>query len=293
MSEVPDRPPGVRGSTRLAGVIGWPVEHSLSPAIHNAAFAALGMDWVYVPMAVSPPHLAEAIGGLRALGFAGANVTMPHKTETAEIVDVCSDDARALRAVNTIVVGADEISGHNTDALGFERFLREDAGFDPSGGSALVFGAGGAARACSLALARGGLANLSVAVREPSRADDLRSVVEGSNTAVQVIDLEAVSSTPSVDLIVNATPLGVQGEALPVPPLGAGVLAVDLLYRPSATPFQVAAREAGCMVFGGLGLLLNQAALSFELWTGQAPPLPVMSAAALAALAEPGPSTGG
>jgi shikimate dehydrogenase len=289
VSEVPDRPPGVRGSTRLAGVIGWPVDHSLSPVIHNAAFAALGMDWVYVPMAVPPPRLAEAIGGLRALGFAGANVTMPHKTEAAEIVDACSDDARVLRAVNTVVVGADEVSGHNTDALGFERFLREDAGFDPSGRSALVFGAGGAARACALALARGGLASLAVAVRESSRADGLRSVLEGFGTGVTVVRFDDVGLIPS-DLIINATPLGVHGESLPLPPLEPGFMAVDLLYRPTATPFQTAAREAGTVVFGGLGLLLRQAALSFELWTGQAPPLPVMSAAALGQLAEAGPS---
>jgi shikimate dehydrogenase len=292
VSEVPDRPPGVRGSTRVAGVIGWPVDHSLSPAIHNAAFAALGMDWVYVPLAVSPPRLREAVRGLPALGFAGANVTMPHKTQAAELVDACSDDARVLRAVNTIVVGADEVSGHNTDALGFERFLREDAGFDPSGRSALVFGAGGAARACALALARGGLASLAVAVREPSRAADLRSVVDAFETDVAVVTLEEASRMPS-DLVVNATPLGVHGEALPLPSLGSGVVAVDLLYRPTATPFQISAREAGSVVFGGLGLLLRQAALSFELWTGQAPPLPVMSAAALAELAEPRPSAEG
>jgi shikimate dehydrogenase len=290
VNEVADRLPRIRGSTRLAGVIGWPVDHSLSPAIHNAAFAALGMDWVYVPLAVPPPRLAEAIRGLRALGFAGANVTMPHKTEAAEIVDACSDDGRVLRAVNTIVVGADELSGHNTDALGFERFLREDAGFDPAGRSALVFGAGGAARACALALARGGLASLAVAVREPSRADDLRAVVEDPGTAVRVVDLDRASEVRDVDLIVNATPLGVHGEALPLPPLGPGVMAVDLLYRPSATPFQTAAREGGGVVFGGLGLLLRQAAISFELWTGQAPPLPVMSAAALSEVAEAGPS---
>jgi shikimate dehydrogenase len=293
VSEVPDRPSSVRGSTRLAGVIGWPVEHSLSPAIHNAAFSALGMDWVYVPLPVPPPRLTAAIAGLAALGFAGANVTMPHKTDAAEIVDACSDDARTLRAVNTIVVGADEVSGHNTDALGFERFLREDAGFDASGRSALVFGAGGAARACALALARSGLASLAVAVREPSRADDLRSVVQDSKTAVRVVDLDEASGMPAADLIVNATPLGVHGEALPLPPLGAGMTAVDLLYRPTATPFQTAAREAGAAVFGGLGLLLRQAALSFELWTGQAAPLPVMSAAALGELAEAGPSAEG
>jgi shikimate dehydrogenase len=273
-------------------VIGWPVEHSLSPAIHNAAFEALGMDWVYVPLAVPPARIAEAIDGLPALGFAGANVTMPHKTRAAELVATSSDDARALRAVNTIVVGADGISGHNTDALGFEGFLREDAGFDPSGLSALVFGAGGAARACALTLARAGVSSLAVAVRDPSRAEALSAMIQDSDTPVRVLAFdEAGREDP--DVVVNATPLGANGERLPLPRLGPGSLVVDLLYRPSATPFQREAREAGAAVFGGLGLLLRQAALSFELWTGQNPPLDVMSAAALGELAEAGPSTEG
>ena len=289
MSDLPDRPGRVRGSTRKVGVIGWPVEHSLSPVIHNAAFVALGMDWVYVPLPVATAQLPAALEGLGALGFAGANVTMPHKTRAAELVLDLSDDARLLRAVNTIVVGTDGPAGHNTDALGFERFLREDTGFDPSRRTALLFGAGGGARACALALSRGGLAELSVAVREPSRGEDLRATLEGSGTALRVVSIDDVSEVHA-DLIVNATPLGVHGEHLPLPSLVPGVVAVDLLYRPSATPFQAEIREGGGSVFGGLGLLLHQAAISFELWTGQTPPLHVMSAAALGDLAEAGPS---
>ena len=143
----------VRGATRTAGIIGWPVEHSLSPAIHNAAFAALELDWIYVPLPVPPGEAPAAVRGLRALGFAGANVTMPHKTEAADVTDTLTDDARRLRAVNTIVVDDDGIGGHNTDAPGFDRFLRRDAGFDPVGRTALIYGAGGAARATALALA--------------------------------------------------------------------------------------------------------------------------------------------
>jgi shikimate dehydrogenase len=289
MSDLPDRPGRVRGSTRKVGVIGWPVEHSLSPVIHNAAFVALGMDWVYVALPVAAARLPAALEGLGALGFAGANVTMPHKTRAAELVLDLSDDARLLRAVNTIVVGTDGPAGHNTDALGFERFLREDTGFDPSGRAALLFGAGGGARACALALSRGGLAELSVAVREPSRGEDLRATLEGSGTALRVVSIDDVSEVHA-GLIVNATPLGVHGERLPLPSLVPGVVGVDLLYRPSATPFQAEIREGGGSVFGGLGLLLHQAAISFELWTGQTPPLSVMSAAALGELAEAGPS---
>jgi shikimate dehydrogenase len=283
-AERPARP-RIGGRTRLAGVIGWPVAGSLSPVIHNAAFDALGLDWAYLPLAVPPGSVAEAVSGLRALGFEGANVTMPHKTEAARAVDVLTEDARLLDAVNAITVRAETVEGANTDAPGFERFLRLDAGFDPAGRRALVFGAGGAARACALALARSGLAELVVAVRDPEAATALARLAGEVPVDVRVIPFAEAPSAP-VDLVVNATPLGRAGEALPHPRLGAGLLVVDLLYRPAVTPLLAAAREAGAGAFGGLGLLLHQAALSFERWTGQDAPMPVMSAAALAELAD-------
>lgn len=274
----------IHGSTRTVGVIGWPVSHSLSPEIHNAAFAALDLPWVYVPLPVPPGRLAVALEGLQALGFSGANVTMPHKTEAAERIGRLSEEARRLRAVNTIVVGAAGLEGHNTDAPGFDRFLRRDAGFDPAGRTALLYGAGGAARACALALAQGGLSRLLIAARDPSRVD-LGGALEGSPTELIIVPFERAAEH-RVDLIVNATPLGALGESLPLPPLGPDVLVVDLLYRPATTPLLQAARAAGATAFGGLGLLLAQAALSFELWTGRVAPVEVMSAAAVAALAE-------
>ncbi len=293
MSEVPrggDPRAGVRGSTNLAGVMGWPVEHSLSPAIHNSAFAALGLDWVYVPLPVPPGKVEEALSGLQALGFAGANVTMPHKTDAARLIHARTEDAERLEAVNTIVAGAGGLTGHNTDAPGFDRFLDRDAGFDPAGRIALLFGAGGAARACALSLARSGLGSLTVALRDPARVQMLRAALDGFDTELSVVEFEAARGVRP-DLIVNTTPLGGHGEELPLPPLGPEVLAVDLLYRPAVTPLQSAARSAGGSAFGGLGLLLHQAALSFELWTGQPAPLDVMSAAALAEIAEPGSPT--
>ncbi|MGH2640255.1 MAG: shikimate dehydrogenase family protein, partial [Actinomycetota bacterium] len=148
----------VGGGTHVVGIIGWPVEHSLSPAIHNAAFAEVGLDWVYVPLPVPPEDLRKALEGLVPLGFHGVNVTMPHKTDVSAQIESISEDARLLRAVNTIAVRAGELEGENTDAPGFDRFLRRDAGFDPEGRTAIVYGAGGAARACALALARAGLA---------------------------------------------------------------------------------------------------------------------------------------
>jgi shikimate dehydrogenase len=273
----------VGGSTHLVGVIGWPVEHSLSPIIHNTAFIALEMDWVYVPLPVAPERLRDALGGLGPLGFAGANVTMPHKTESAEIADVLSDDARTLQAVNTLVVGPAGLTGHNTDAPGFDRFLRRDAGCDPAGRTAMIFGAGGAARACALALARAGIAGLSVAVRETSRARGVLEMLGGFDLDTAAVPFEDAASHPA-DIIVNATPLGAHGESLPLPAVGGDTLVVDLLYRPGSTPLLQTAREAGAAAFGGLGLLLHQAAISFELWTGQQPPLAAMSAAAMAEL---------
>ncbi len=289
-----DPPPRLRGTTRVVGVIGWPVAHSLSPVIHNAAFLALDMDWAYVPLPVPPNATADALAGLRALGLVGANVTMPHKIACAELLTDVSEDARLLGAVNTIEVGPQGLTGHNTDVPGFERFLRDDAGFDAAGRRALLFGAGGAARACALALARSGLTELTVAVREPERAAPLTATVERLGTGVDVIPLDRAPEAVC-DLVVNATPLGGRGEQLPLPPLGPQVLAVDLLYRPSLTPLLAAARTAGATAFGGLGLLLQQAALSFRIWTGRIPPLDAMSAAALAGLAPTGgggPSAG-
>jgi len=275
----------VAGSTRTVGIIGWPVSHSLSPAIHNAAFAALGFDWVYVPMPVHPLQLFTALDGLAALGFAGANVTMPHKAAVADLVDDPSEDARRLHAVNTIVCHGDRLRGENTDAPGFERFLQIDAGFDPSGRHALIFGAGGAARACALALARSGVASITVAARKTVHVTEVAEALEGFGVPVEAVAFEAAAGVKA-DVVVNATPLGARGETLPIPPLDEGSLVVDLLYHPAVTPLQVQARAAGAAAFGGVGLLLHQAALSFQMWTGQPPPLEVMSAAALAAISD-------
>ena len=201
----------IDGATRTLGIIGWPVRHSLSPTIHNAAFAALGLDWVFVPLPVAPGEAPSALAALRTLGFAGANVTMPHKTDVADAVDSLTDDARRLHAVNTVVVGSDGLGGHNTDAPGFDRFLRRDAGFDAADRSALIFGAGGAARACALALARAGAARITVAARDPAATEGLRTACEGLPTDLAVVAFDDAPSHPA-ELVVNATPLGIDGR---------------------------------------------------------------------------------
>lgn len=277
----------IGGATQIAAVLGWPIEHSLSPVIHNAAYEALGLDWAYVALLVAPGALSAALAGIEALGFVGANVTMPHKETVASSLELLSDDAALLRAVNTVHRTSAGLVGHNTDAPGFARFLEGDAGFDASGQTVLLFGAGGAARACALSLARAGATRIVVALREPVRAEALVRTLAGYETAVEAVSFEnATVSRP--DLIVNATPLGAHGEELPLPPLDASTVAVDLLYQPVATPLQTRVRAAGGAAFGGLGLLLHQAGLAIELWTGQPAPMDAMSAAALAAIAPHG-----
>jgi len=269
----------ITGTTTLAGIIGWPVEQSLSPVIHNAAYAALGLDWAYVPLAVGPDSLLTALAGLRAMGFAGANVTMPHKEEAAGASATLSEDAELVGAVNTLVVESEGLDGHNTDVAGFARFLEQDAGFHAAGRSAVIFGAGGAARACLAALQRAGAGSVTIVARDQRKAT--RAPIAGTEGNVRVVGW---SEPPAehADLIVNATP--VHGDLLPLPPLAEGQIVVDLMYRPTVTPLVARARTTGATAFTGLGMLLHQAALSFELWTGHVAPLDVMSAAALAEL---------
>jgi shikimate dehydrogenase len=268
------------------GVIGWPVTYSLSPVIHEAAFRALGISWRYLHLPVPPGALREATERLASDGYTGANVTIPHKTQAAGIATPLSEDAARLNAVNTLVSCGGTFAGENTDAPGFANFLARDAGWDPSGRSALIYGAGGAARACVLALARAGLASLVVAVRETGRAERLLHLAASLGLEAEAVALGEALGRPC-DLLVNATPVGRGRESLPLPKLGPEVLVVDLIYRPGATAMLEAARGAGAPAFGGLGLLVHQAALSFELFTGAPAPLEIMREAALSGLEGP------
>jgi shikimate dehydrogenase len=276
----------INGATRVVGVIGWPVAHSLSPAIHNAAFAASGLDMAYVPLPVPPNALPTALAGLRGLGFVGANVTMPHKIEAAHVVARLSDDAETLDAVNTIIVDGDGLAGDNTDAGGFARFLKLDAGFDVARSATVVLGAGGAARAVALALAREGAGSITVAARDPRKAAPIIGMLGTLPVESRVVSLDAVQACRA-DLVVNATPIGTDGRSIPpIPALQAGMVVVDLLYHPQMTPLQEAAAAAGVAAFGGLGMLLRQAELSFERWTGGEAPFEVMVEAAQQSLAQ-------
>ena len=272
----------MRSGGSFLGVLGWPLEHTLSPAIHNAAFRRLGMDCVYYAWPVAPEDLADAIRGIRALGALGANVTMPHKQAVVEHLDDISGDAQELGAVNTIQLYGSKLIGHNTDVAGFREFLEGDAGVKLEGRRALVLGAGGAARAVVKALAEAGATSVTVAARNEEKGAEAAKFAAGGDVIEWSL---AVAASAEADVVVNATPLGGDGEnPLPGAPFHSGQVVVDLLYTPPTTALLRTARSAGAQGWGGLGMLVHQAAASFRIWTGHEPALQVMSAAALHAM---------
>ncbi len=287
--------------------------------MHNAAFGALGLDWAYLAFEVPEGQARAAVAGARALGLVGLSVTMPHKAAVVTAVDCLSPVAAALNAVNTVVRHAgDVLEGDNTDGAGFLDSIRHDEGFDPAGRRCLVVGAGGAARAVVKALADAGASEVVVVNRTPGRAEAAAAL------AGAVGRTGVIAEAADADLVVNATPVGMAGAARPgaevmsidgkaigaapsstgsvladgdddgpvaasvVDPahLGPGQLVVDLVYHPLVTPLLEAARARGAIGVSGLGMLIHQAAHAVRLWTGEDPPLAVMSAAALAELAK-------
>jgi shikimate dehydrogenase len=264
-------------------VIGDPVRHSLSPAIFNAAFRAAGVDWVFVAFEVAQDDTTGALAAMRTLDLAGLSVTMPHKTAVADHVDECSPDARALRAVNTVRNDGGRLVGDNTDGAGFVRALREEAELDPVGRCCVVLGAGGAARAVVLALARAGASDVVVVNRTAERAEVAAALAGDVGRVGSFDDIAAAG------LLVNATPVGMSHpspDATPVDPalLHDGLVVADLVYQPSTTALLAAARARGLVAVNGLGMLVHQAALQFEWWTGRAAPLPAMFEAAASRL---------
>jgi shikimate dehydrogenase len=265
------------GTSVVVGVIGDPVCHSLSPVLHNAAFAALHLDWVSVAFPVLPAALDAALAGARALGVRGLSVTMPHKEAVARKVDRLSTTAARLGAVNCVVVEPDGLVGENTDGQGFVAALRRGARFDPAGRRCLVAGAGGAARAVVLALAEAKASEVVVVGRSRERAAVAAGLAGGVGRAGG--PAEAVGA----ELVVNATPLGMAGtrDADALPPidpalLGPGQLVVDLVYAPRPTRWLELAERRGAVVLDGLGMLVHQAALQIELWSGRHAPVEAM-----------------
>lgn len=269
--------PVVTGHTRVVGIIGDPVAHSRSPAIHNAAFAACGLDWVYVAFPVVADDGAAAVHAARTLGLAGLNVTMPHKTSATGACDTLSAEAEALGAVNTLTIERSHVVGHSTDGAGFLRAL-DDESIATAGRAFVVLGSGGAARAVVHALGTRD-AHVTVVARREAASREAATLAPGAEIA-GFEDLAAVIARS--DVVVNATPVGMDGEALPIDVglLGSGQDVVDLVYEPVETPLVAAAHARGLRAVNGLGMLVHQAALAFTLWTGVEAPLDVMRRAA-------------
>jgi len=283
-------PRPVTGATRVVGVIGSPVRHSLSPAIHNAAFAAAGLDWLMVAFEVVPGAAPAALAGMRAFGIAGLAVTMPHKDAVAATVDALDPAAAALGTANTVVMQPDgRLTGYSTDGAGFLASL-SDAGVDPRDLKVAVLGAGGAARSVIDALARGGAGRIAIVNRSADRA------AVAAALAGEVGVVGDSSDIAAADLVINATSIGMGTDHAPcdLDLIHSQQIVADLVYHPLETTLLAAARVAGAKAIDGLGMLVHQAAIQQQLWTGVRPDPVAMRAAAeheLAARTTSSPST--
>ena len=273
----------IDGKTRVFAVLGHPVAHTLSPAMHRAAFEALGLNAVYTAFDVPPERLGPALDGLQALGFGGANLTVPLKEIACRLLPRLDESARLLGAVNTVRFGDDGPTGYNTDGEGFLRAVEEAFGAPPAGKKLFVLGTGGAGRAVALACAGAGVSRFVLADRDPARARRLAMELEtqflASESRAVETPGEIVGAAREADLVVQATPAGMKADDdSPLPPeaFRAGQWAFDLVYMYPETAFLRAAREGGAKAANGLGMLLHQGAKAFELWTGVTPPAAAM-----------------
>ncbi len=279
--------------TLLAGIFGYPIGHSISPAIHNAAFRRFGIDAVYEAWETTPDRLAAGVSALRGEKRLGGNVTVPHKQAVIEHLDEVDDLAARIGAVNTIVSQNGRLTGFNTDALGFINSLRSEAGMSVAGLEVVLIGAGGAARAAAYALADEGVGELAIANRTAERAESLADEVGRTGVAASafgIADSQLFSACERADLIVNSTSVGMlRGPAegrspIPASVISSGSVVYDMVYNPSDTPLLLDAAKAGARVVGGLPMLVYQGAAAWTRWTGREAPVEVMFAAAKEAL---------
>lgn len=295
----------INGRTHLAGVIGWPLDHTLSPAMHNAAYEALGLDWVYVPLPVrDETDLMRVLGAIRVLPIVGFNITMPFKQAMLSLCDEVAMLATMAGAVNTVHVVDGRFIGYNTDGRGLLESLETDAGFEPEGRDVVILGAGGAAGAALVSLMLGKAKSVTIANRNIERAEELVDRMGGRmrNTEARSIVLGAGAEevVRSADLIINATPLGMNsGDPSPVPIewLGPGQVVFDMVYGRGLTALVEGARSRGAKSLDGLGMLVAQGATAVDIWSDSAQvraPRDVMRAAAeakhLAQVSGPGDS---
>lgn len=273
----------VSGRTQVLAIIGHPVEHSRSPAMQNAALAACGLEYVYVPFGVPPERLGEAIGGLRALGVRGFNVTIPHKVEVMAYLDGLDESAQAAGAVNTVLNEQGALIGYNTDGDGLVQSLKEDLAFTPANGTIVIIGAGGAARGAVAALCRAGAGRIVIVNRTVERAEELARTLGrryGATEIIPVADKAGLSPfLGETALLLNTTSLGMDNETIPflaVADLPATAVVYDMVYAPPVTPLLREAAARGLQLANGLGMLAAQGELAFRIWTARTAPRGVM-----------------
>lgn len=275
----------IKGTTKNLGVMGWPIAHSLSPVLQNAAIEEAGLDYVYISLPVPPEKLKEAVAGLKAMQFTGWNVTIPHKQAIMAVLDAVDEDARIIGAVNTVVNREGHLTGYNTDCIGFMQPLSQH-GFQPKGKEVTILGAGGAARAVVWGLLRAKVKRITLGVRNPVKAARLAEEFSAYGE-IQVLHWEDgafVDHLAMTDLLVNTTPLGMYPHVEGMPPvdwtkLKREALVYDIIYTPELTRFLSEAKEHGHEVINGEGMLAGQGAAAFALWTGVAPDIALMKRA--------------
>lgn len=284
-----DRKNDLSHHTLLLGVMGDPIGHSKSPAMHNIALEASGIPGMYVPLHVKPEQLAEAVAGTKALGFSGFNVTIPHKVEMLKLMDELDESAVCCGAVNTVVIQDGKLKGYNTDGIGYVRSLKEALNSELSGKHITILGAGGAARGVVYALLREQPASVTVINRTVDKAEQLATEFSQDTLQVQSGSYDTLDKVlAQTDILINTTSIGMSPNSDKTPleqsRIPEGIIVSDLIYNPLETRFLREAKSRGCTVVGGLGMFVYQGAYAYEYWTGQPAPVSVMRSALLEAM---------
>ncbi len=273
----------IKGKTQTVGIFGFPVKHSFSPPMHNAAFEKLGLDFVYLPFCVEPDNLPTAVKAIKALSITGVNITVPHKQKVLEFLDKVDSVAEMIGAVNTIHNQQGKLVGYNTDGTGFINSLREEGQFISRGKSAFLIGAGGAGHALALMLAKEGIEKLYITdiIREKSQVLFNRIKKYFNKCEAEIVDFKEENFSgkiAEVDILLNATPAGMhEGDSSVVKEsnLRKDLFVYDVIYN-RETALLRSAKQIGAKTLGGLGMLLNQGALAFKIWTGKEAPKELM-----------------
>jgi shikimate dehydrogenase len=267
----------IDGKTRLTGIIGQPVSHSLSPAMHNLAFDTLNLNYTYVPLASSEENLSSLVSGLKAINFAGANVTIPHKSAIIPHLDKISEIAKLCNSVNTLYWEGDKLCGTTTDGYGFIRNLKEN-GFDTQGKSVVLLGYGGSGHAVAHSLIlEGGIKSLTISGRNKDKVEHLIQELKVHKITLKYCsENDLKEELVSTDLLINSTPIGMHPNikdcSINPEYLHSDLVVTDLIYTPLHTQLLIEAKKVGCKAIPGLGMLLWQGVKSFEIWTGKVPP---------------------